>query len=162
VHASWSRGRSEKGERCLCALQFCCRGGEREEDRRRGEICGWFRENSKRICLTLCGVLESYIAPIRSKPLNVAALRSAERINSVEFSFEILATRLTDVHSSRPSSLNRVSESSVTTRRSWSQRRLGVSIVDVVTSETHNILECWNGENCPLDSMRDSIDEICS
>lgn len=91
-----SRTRNEEGGRRLCALQFSSCGGEREEDCRRGEICGWFRENSKRICLTLCGVLESYIAPIRSKPLNAAALRSAERINSVEFSFEILATRLTD------------------------------------------------------------------
>lgn len=104
-----------KGGRCLCALQFSSRGGEREEDCRRGEICGWFRENSKRICLTLCGVLESYIAPIRSKPLNAAALRSAERINSVEFSFEILATRLTDGAFRAPTVVKScVSERSVT------------------------------------------------
>lgn len=64
--------RDKKGGRCptLCNSPFA---KEKEEDRRRGEICGWFRENSKRIYLTLCGVLESYIAPIRFKPLKAAA-----------------------------------------------------------------------------------------
>jgi len=58
---------------------------ENEADRRWGEICGWFRENSKRICLTLCGVLESYIAPIRFKPLNaVARARARARARTRE------------------------------------------------------------------------------
>ena len=56
----------------------------------------------------LCGVLESYIAPIQSKTSKHyrVALRSIERINPVEFSFEIFATKLTDVHSARQLSLN--------------------------------------------------------